>query len=61
MRLKKKCATIPELCSLEGAVVKASFYWKGMTIFYKTHKEGETEPVYIQLPDGLYKADFQAA
>ena len=30
-----------------------------MTIFYKTHKEGETEPVYIQLPDGLYKADFK--
>ena len=40
---------------------RASFYWKGMTIFYKTHKEGETEPVYIQLPDGLYKADFQAS
>ena len=38
---------------------RSSFYWKGMTIFYKTYKEDETEPVYIQLPDGLYKADFK--
>ena len=37
---------------------RASFLWKGMTIFYKTAKETDTEPVYIQLPDGLYRADL---
>eukprot|EP00435_Cladocopium_sp_Y103_P057834 s201_g20.t1 len=39
---------------------RASFLWKGMTIFYKTAEPGETEPVYIQLPDGLYRADMTA-
>jgi len=39
---------------------RASFLWKGMTIFYKTAKEDEKEPIYIQLPDGLYRADMTA-
>ena len=39
---------------------RASFLWKGMTIFYKTAKEDDKEPVYIQLPDGLYRADMTA-
>ena len=55
------CYVVEETCKEVTAHPsrKASFEWKGMTMFHKEEKDVAGENVYVQLPQGLYEVPME--